>query len=88
MLHVANIIISLRWVLEAREKGTGMDPLVGGGMLGEDRPYSHTRCVHLYNELTLGFGDLEDGGGGEVGLEGVVMTFVHRQTNGKRPWVR
>ena len=56
---------------EAREKGAGVDLLVNGGALRQNHPYPHVGCVHLHNELTLRFGDLEDGGSGEASLEGV-----------------
>jgi len=48
-----------------------MELLVDGCPLGKDTPHSHVGCIHLYYELAVRVRNLEDGGWGELGLEGL-----------------
>ena len=68
-LAVADIIIPLRRGQPAGEKGTGVELVVGGRVLGEDRAHSSVRSVGLHHELKCGIGLDEDGSGNEASLE-------------------
>ena len=48
-LAVADVVVSLRRGQPAGEGGTGVELVVGGGALGENRAHSGVRSVGLHN---------------------------------------
>ena len=60
-LAVADVIVSLWRGQPAGEEGTGVELVVGGGALGENRAHSGVRSVGLHHKLERGIRLSENG---------------------------
>jgi len=70
-LPVANVVVSLCGGQSQREESTRVELVIDSHPLEQDSPYTYIGCIHLHNELAVWIRNLEDGGRGELVLEGL-----------------